>query len=171
MPKPAAALTARLDRLPVPPPVPQARARKLGEEHPDTLSTRNQLGACLSRGGGSGAQQQQRLGEAEALLRASLSSRTRVLGAKHPETLRSMHDLAAALEAAADAAAAGGQGQGAGAGQREEAVRLYRSVLEARKRALGPEHPETLRSMAGLGSCLNSAGQASGAPPHSSDTA
>jgi hypothetical protein len=61
----------------------------LGEEHPDTLTSRNNL-ALVLRGLG-------RLEEAEAEHRAELEICRRVLGEEHPDTLTSRHNLATVL--------------------------------------------------------------------------
>lgn len=55
-----------------------ARERVLGPDHPDTLSSRNNLAVLLSRTG--------RYDEAEPLLRDTLATATRVLGPDHPIT-------------------------------------------------------------------------------------
>jgi hypothetical protein len=53
----------------------------LGDEHPDTLTTRHELaGVQRARG---------RLAAAEAEYRAVLDARRRVLGEEHPDTLAS----------------------------------------------------------------------------------
>ena len=44
-------------------------------------------------------------------------------------------------------------------GRAEEAARLHKETLEIRKRALGPEHPDTLQSMNNLAVSYRSLGQ------------
>ena len=44
-------------------------------------------------------------------------------------------------------------------GRMEEAAQLHKETLEIRKRALGPEHPDTLQSMNGLASSYRSLGR------------
>jgi hypothetical protein len=46
------------------------------------------------------------------------------------------------------------------AGKHAEAEQVHREVLEARQRVLGPEHPDTLRSMNNLGTALQDQGKA-----------
>ena len=57
--------------------------KQLGADHPDTLTSRNNL-AYGSAG---------RLAEATALFERTLADRERVLGADHPDTLTSQNNL------------------------------------------------------------------------------
>ena len=63
------------------------RKRFFGLDHPDTLSTRNQLGVSLCAAG-------QHLSAAERLISNVLAARKRILGEYHAYTLWSMNDLA-----------------------------------------------------------------------------
>ncbi len=64
------------------------RERVLGPDHPDTLTSRNNLAnAYLSAGD---------LGRAIPMCEAALSDRERVLGPDHPDTLTSRDNLARA---------------------------------------------------------------------------
>ncbi|MEH0516754.1 FxSxx-COOH system tetratricopeptide repeat protein [Streptomyces sp. B21-079] len=110
--------------------------RMLGPEHPDTLTSRNNLGNALF-GMGEPA-------EAIRLLRQTLEGRTRMLGPEHPDTLTSRNDLACALD---------------GTGEHAEAVGLLRQTLNDRTRVLGPEHPHTLASRDSLGLALDGMGE------------
>ena len=96
----------------------EARRRLLGPEHPDTLSSMNNLAEAL-RALGDAA------GAAE-LHRQVLEARRRLLGPEHPDTLSSMNNLAGTLQALGDAAGA---------------ADLLRQVLEGRRRLLGPSTP------------------------------
>ena len=107
-----------------------------GPEHPNTLSSRNNLANALDDQG--------KHAEAEAEHRAVLTSRERVLGPEHPDTLASRNNLAVALRA---------QGKNA------EAEREHRAILALRQRVLGPEHPETLASRNNLALALSDQGQ------------
>ena len=72
---------------------------------------------------------------AEVALREQHAAR----GEKYPDTLFTMRGLAIALRSA---------------GRYAEAAEMHRTTLEARRRVLGEEHPETLLgSMNSLGSC------------------
>jgi tetratricopeptide (TPR) repeat protein len=62
---------------------------ELSAEHPDILTSRNNLALALWDLG--------RLEEAEAQFRATLEARTRTLGAEHPDTLTSRNNLALVL--------------------------------------------------------------------------
>ncbi|MFF4368180.1 FxSxx-COOH system tetratricopeptide repeat protein [Streptomyces sp. NPDC001594] len=110
--------------------------RMLGPEHPDTLTSRNNLANALF-GMGEPA-------EAIRLLRQTLEDRTRILGPAHPDTLTSRNDLACAVD---------------GTGEHAEAVRLLRQTLDDRTRVLGPEHPHTLASRDSLGLALDGMGE------------
>ncbi|MFI9237071.1 FxSxx-COOH system tetratricopeptide repeat protein [Streptomyces sp. NPDC053079] len=108
----------------------------LGPEHPDTLTSRNNLANALF-GRGEPA-------EAIRLLRQTLEDRARILGPEHPDTLTSRHDLACALD---------------GTGEHAEAAGLLRRTLNDRTRVLGPEHPHTLASRDSLGLALDGMGE------------
>jgi len=107
-----------------------------GEEHPDTLTSRNNLANVLGDLG--------RLEEAEAEHRAVLEIRRWVLGEEHPDTLTSRNNLATVLR---------------DLGRLEEAEVEHRAVLEIRRRVLGEEHPDTLTSRNNLASVLNGLGR------------
>ncbi len=64
----------------------EIKRRVLGEEHPSTLVSMNNLALVYSRQG--------RYDEAEPLYLQTLEIRQRVLGEEHPDTLRSMNNLA-----------------------------------------------------------------------------
>ncbi|MEV0767752.1 tetratricopeptide repeat protein, partial [Nocardia salmonicida] len=68
------------------------RGRVLGEEHPDTLSSRNNLAGAYQTAG--------RVAEAIPLFERSLADRGRVLGEQHPDTLSSRNNLAYAYQTA-----------------------------------------------------------------------
>ena len=112
----------------------------LGQEHPKTLSSVNNLALLLtSKGDYAGA---------EPLHRRALEVRERVLGPEHPDTLGSMNNLACLLESRGDYAGA---------------EPLYHCALEAREQVLGPEHPETVISVSTLAGLLHSKGEYVGA--------
>ena len=60
--------------------------RVLGREHPDTLSSTNNLAVLYKAQG--------RLADAEPLFKRVLEARERVLGQEHPDTLGSVNSLA-----------------------------------------------------------------------------
>jgi CHAT domain-containing protein/Tfp pilus assembly protein PilF len=114
----------------------------LGKEHPDTLTSLNDLALLYSRQG--------QYGEAEPLLRRALEARERVLGKEHPNTLESLNNLA---------------GLYFRQGQYGEAEPLYQRALEASERVLGKEHPDTLTSISNLALLYSRQGQYGEAEP------
>lgn len=107
------------------------RRRVLGDSHPQTLSSMDDLGWTLNREG--------HYPEAEKLQRETLDLRRRVLGPEHTDTLRSMTNLAGTLSLE---------------GHYAEAEKLQRETLDIQRRLLGREHPETLKSMSDLANTL-----------------
>jgi len=65
------------------------RRRLLGDDHPDTLTSRATLARLASRQG--------RRAEAEDLYRRVIADRTRVLDASHPDTVAIRNELAQAV--------------------------------------------------------------------------
>jgi tetratricopeptide (TPR) repeat protein len=107
------------------------RSREQGPEHPDTLTSMNNLAENLRAQGD--------LVGARKLQGEVLAIRRRVLGLEHPQTLTAMNNLALTL---------GDEGYLA------EALKLHEETLTLRDRVLGPEHPHTLQSMGNLASAL-----------------
>jgi tetratricopeptide (TPR) repeat protein len=96
------------------------RTRLLGAEHPNTLTTMNNLAETLrAQGDFEGARK---------LHEQVLEIRRRILGAEHPNTLTTMNNLAATLSSQGDF---------------EGARKLHEQVLEITRRILGAEHPNT----------------------------
>jgi len=116
--------------------------RALGPEHPQTLTSVNNLAYLLKTTGDYAA--------AEPLYRRALDASERVLGPEHPDTLISVNNLAALLESTGDYAAA---------------EPLYRRALSVREHVLGPEHPRTLTSVNNLACLLQSTGDYAAAEP------
>ena len=110
--------------------------RVLGEDHPDTLASRNNLAGAYESAG--------RLTEAITLFEQVLPDRIRVLGEDHPDTLASRNNLAGAYESA---------------GRLTEAITLYEQVLTDSIRVLGEDHPSTLTSRNNLAATYRSAGR------------
>jgi len=103
--------------------------RVLGEDHPDTLASMNNLAQTLSRQGD--------LSAARGLAEQALAAQRRVLGEDHPDTLISMGNLAATLSSQGDLGAA-----------RE----LQEQVLAVMRRVLGEAHSDTLSTLASMNS-------------------
>ena len=85
----------------------------MGDKHPDTLGSMNNLAALLDDMG--------KRDEVEPLNRECLAAKKETLGDKHPSTLASMKNLASLLK---------------GMGKRDEDEPMYRSCLATRKEML-----------------------------------
>jgi tetratricopeptide (TPR) repeat protein/tRNA A-37 threonylcarbamoyl transferase component Bud32 len=97
------------------------RRRVLGEEHPDTLTTIDELAFLYGHEG--------KYLEAEKLTAKVLEARRRVLGEDHPDTLSTMSDLGWVYIQQ---------------GKYAQAEVLITNVVEIQRRVLGEEHPNTL---------------------------
>jgi tetratricopeptide (TPR) repeat protein len=111
------------------------RLQLLGEEHPDTATSYNNLALCL--------QEQGQVAHAETLLRRALAVRREVLGEEHPDAATSYNNLAFCLERRGKAA---------------QAEPLYRQALAISRRVLG-EGPETALSYNNLAWFLDRQGE------------
>ena len=103
----------------------------LGAEHPDTLTSANNLASSLSNQG--------KYADAERIQAEVLGVQKRVLGAEHPDTLTSTANLATFLLKQ---------------GKYLDAERIQREVHQVLKRVLGAEHPNTLMSANNLAASL-----------------
>ncbi len=119
------------------------RRRVLGEEHPDTLSSINNMGFLL--------QAQGKLDQAEPYHREALEKSRRVLGEEHPETLIFINNMGLLLQAQ---------------GRLDQAERYYREALEKCRRVQGEEHPQTLTSINNMGFLLQAQGKLAEAEPY-----
>ena len=109
--------------------------RILGEDHPNTLTSRNNLADAYLDAG--------RLSEAISLYEQVLTDSSRILGEDHPNTLTTRNNLACAYESA---------------GHLTEAITLYDQVLTDSIRILGEDHPNTLTTRNNLACAYESAG-------------
>jgi len=108
----------------------QLRTATLGIDHPDTLTSKNNLATLYHHQG--------QYAKAELLYKEVLEGLTAKLGADHPHTLGCKNNLAVLYSAQ---------------GQYAKAEPLFKEVLEARTAKLGADHPLTLSSknnLAGL---------------------
>ena len=112
----------------------------LGDKHPDTLTSINNLGSLLQDKGD--------LDGAGALYREALEAKRETLGDRHPSTLASINNLGMLLKAKGDL---------------NGAEALYRESLEAQRETLGDRHPSTLSSISNLGLLLKAKGDLDGA--------
>ena len=160
----------------------EGRGNALGAEHPDTLSSVNNLGALLLDKGDYGG--------AEEYCRRALEGYEKTHGPEHNDTLMSVNNLGLLLKAngAYERAeefsrrALEGYEKVYGSdhkdtlmsvnnlanllsdkGRNEEAELLYCRALRGREKALGPEHPDTLASVNDLGLLLIEKGDYKGA--------
>ncbi|SCO92473.1 uncharacterized protein FRV6_16601 [Fusarium oxysporum] len=108
----------------------------LGPEHPDTLTSMNNLANVLDH--------QDNYKEAEEVYRQTLDLAKEVLGREHPNTLANMYNLAEVL---------GDQGK------YEEAEQMHRQTLDLASEVLGPQHPNTLTTMNNLAVMLRNQGK------------
>ena len=97
------------------------RVRILGNDHPDTLISRDNLAGAYEADG--------RFNEATTLYEQTLADSTRILGNDHPSTLASRNNLAGAYESN---------------GRLSEAISLFEQILTDSIRILGNDHPDTL---------------------------
>ena len=112
------------------------RQAELGTDHPETLTSMNNLAAGYHAAG--------KLDLALPLLEETLKLMTAKLGREHPFTLTSMNNLAAGYDVA---------------GKLDQALPLYEETLKVRKAQLGPDHPDTLGSMNNLALAYKDAGK------------
>ena len=112
------------------------RRRVLGDDHPETLASINNMAQLLEG--------QDKLDEAMLHYREVLDTRSRTLGDDHPQTLRSISNMGLLLQHQ---------------GKLDEAESYYRKALEGDRRVHGDEHPETLTSLNNMGLLLHSQGK------------
>jgi tetratricopeptide (TPR) repeat protein len=118
------------------------RRRVLGPDHPDTVSSINNLALLLSSVGD--------YAEAEPLYREALAVSERVLGPEHPTTLICINNLGLLLS---------------NKGDLKGAEPLYRQTLAIRERILGQNHLSTLCSVNNLAFLLQAKGDPLSAEP------
>jgi len=109
----------------------EIRRHVLGDDHPDTLLSINNMGFLFHHQG--------KLEEAGLYYREALEGRRRVLGDEHADTFESIANMAALLRYQ---------------GELIEAEPYYREALEGRRRTLGDEHQQTLVSINNMGALL-----------------
>jgi len=105
----------------------------LGDAHPKTIASMNEMGYLLVSQG--------KRSEAEQFFREALEKRRRVLGEEHPDTLKSINNMGFLLTSQ---------------GKPSEAEPLLRGALDKFRRVLGEEHPDTLNSIITMGYLLMS---------------
>jgi ankyrin repeat protein len=98
----------------------EIQKRVLGPEHPDTLTTRNNIASVLDDQG--------KYEEALQAYKKVYDIQKHVLGPEHPNTLSIRSNMATVLFKQ---------------GKLEEALQAYQEVYDISKRVLGPDHPFT----------------------------
>jgi tetratricopeptide (TPR) repeat protein/predicted Ser/Thr protein kinase len=114
----------------------ELRKRTLGPDHPDTLTSMDDLGVLYNL--------QSKYAAAEALLSQVLAARQRVLGNDHQDTLATMSNLGLAIAYEGDVA---------------RAAPIFAKVLEADRRLLGEENPATLSVLDNLAGAYRDLGK------------
>ena len=112
------------------------RRAVLGNDHPSTLASINNMGLVLVSQG--------KLNEAEQYHREGLESSRRILGNEDPGTLLSINNFGTLLHRQ---------------GKLDEAEPYYREALASSRRILGDEDPDTLRMISNMGALLRSQGK------------
>lgn len=116
--------------------------RELGDDHPDTMQSMNDLGRVLRMLG--------RFADAEPIYKEALDRRRRVLGAEHLDTLSSVNNYAGILERL---------------GRYAEAEPLFKETLDGRRRLLGADHPSTILSLNNYAHIIHETGRIAEAEP------
>ncbi|KAH8201674.1 hypothetical protein TruAng_004195 [Truncatella angustata] len=118
----------------------ETRRKKLGEDHPHTLTSMANLASTYWNQG--------RWSAAEELFVQVIETRRKKLGEDHPHTLTSMANLASTYR---------------NQGRWSAAEELFVQVMETSRKKLGEDHPDTLTSMANLASTYRNQGRWSAA--------
>jgi tetratricopeptide (TPR) repeat protein len=120
----------------------EIRRAVLGEKHPDTARSLNNLGDLYLKQG--------RYEEAEPLYKQALAIRREALGEQHLDTATSLGNLAVLYQSR---------------GRYEEAEPLYNQALEIKRAALGEQHPLAATILSNLGEFYRSLGRYEEAEP------
>ncbi|MCP4348236.1 MAG: CHAT domain-containing protein [Desulfobacterales bacterium] len=116
--------------------------KHLGEEHPSTLISINNLALCYHYQGG--------YRESESLYKKALQLSEKVLGKEHSDTIISINNLA---------------GLYVSQGRYAEAEPLYKKALQLHEKVFGKEHPSTFVSINSLAFLYHSQGRYGEAEP------
>jgi tetratricopeptide (TPR) repeat protein len=118
------------------------RTNLLGQHHPDTAGSYNNVASCLDAQG--------KHGQALPLHEKALAIRRKALGEEHPDTAGSYNNVAYCLHAQ---------------GKPGQALPLYEKALAIHRKALGEGHPDTARSYNNVAGCLHALGKPGQALP------
>ena len=131
------------DALPLSERALKLRRENLGPDHPDTLTSIDDVSEVLRSLG--------KLADAEAYARESLATRRRTLGDDHRDTTLSMNNLGLLLQQE---------------GKLDEAAAVLRETLELKHRVLPKDDPELLPTLNNLGLVLQAQGRLAEAEPY-----
>jgi Tetratricopeptide repeat len=98
--------------------------RLFGDNHPDTMTSVNNLGAAYWSGG--------HVGDGINLFKQNVARQREVLGDNHPDTMHSVDNLANAYRSA---------------GRVDDAMTLHEQNLAHRREVLGDNHPDTMTTV------------------------
>ena len=107
------------------------RTEVLGERHPDTINSVNDMATCISG--------RRDYSQARPLYEKALLLYTEELGEEHPYTIGALNNLANCIS---------------GLGDDTKAQELYEKALQLRTKVLGERHPDTIRTIKNLASCI-----------------
>ena len=107
----------------------------LGQNHPDTLASVNNLAGCYESSGDAT--------RALSLYEGVLAGHRRMIGNRNPRTLHCIHNLADCCRKS---------------GKPRRAQQLFEQALRGRKRQLGETHPDSLASLCELAACVQDLG-------------
>jgi serine/threonine protein kinase len=116
------------------------RQTHLGPDHPDTLSTFNNLAGAYQDAG--------KTAEAIALFEKVKDARIAKVGSDHPVTLAALHNLAVAY---------------LDAGKTTAAIDLFEKIRDAKLNTIGPDHLSTLTTLNSLARAYQLAGKTAAA--------
>ena len=114
----------------------RVQEQELGADHPNTLTTVNNLATVLSDQG--------KLHEAQAMYERALRGYEKALGPDHPDTLMTLNNLATKLRDQE---------------KLDEAQAMFERVLRGYEKALGPDHLSTLCTVNNLANLLSDQGK------------
>jgi tetratricopeptide (TPR) repeat protein len=120
----------------------EIRRRRLGDDHPDSAGSYNNVAANLADQG--------KYAQAQPLYEKALEIRRRLLTDDHPRTATSYDNVASNLHAQ---------------GKYGAAQPLFEKALEIRRRRLGDDHPDSAQSYHNLAYNLNAQGKYAQAQP------
>ncbi len=112
------------------------RQKVLGEQHPSTADSYNNVAFCLTAQG--------KHAETLPMYQKALAIFQKVLGEQHPSTADSYNNVAFCLNAQ---------------GKHAEALPLFQKALLTRQKVLGEQHPDTANSYNNVAGCLNAQGK------------